>query len=121
MGCGVVLFYQVLESGNEGKLQINLTDNLFLMALFGFVFAYGLFSFLVTLFNLPTSSVFEQKLTEAINFQKLSQSIQPEESEDQVLDILLDSCISASFSDAAWIELNPKESFQVKNPLRFLD
>ncbi len=121
MGCGVVLFYRVLESGNEGKLQINLTDNLFLMALFGFVFAYGLFSFLVTLFNLPTSSVFEQKLTEAINFQKLSQSIQPEESEDQVLDILLDSCISASFSDAAWIELNPKESFQVKNSLRFLD
>jgi hypothetical protein len=89
--------------------------------LFGFVFAYGLFSFLVTLFNLPTSSVFEQKLTEAINFQKLSQSIQPEDSEDQVLDILLDSCISASFSDAAWIELNPKEQFKVKNPLRFLD
>ena len=121
MGCAGVLFYRVLDSGNEGDLQINLTDNLFLMALFGFVFAYGLFSFLVTLFNLPTSSVFEQKLTEAINFQKLSQSIQPEESEEQVLDILLDSCISASFSDAAWIELNPKEPFQVKNPLRFLD
>lgn len=121
MGCAGVLFYRVLDSGNEGDLQINLTDNLFLIALFGFVFAYGSFSFLVTLFNLPTSSVFEQKLTEAINFQKLSQSIQPEESEEQVLDILLDSCISASFSDAAWIELNPKESFQVKNPLRFLD
>ena len=121
MGCAGVLFYRVLDSGNEGDLQINLTDNLFLMALFGFVFAYGLFSFLVTLFNLPTSSVFEQKLTEAINFQKLSQSIQPEESEEQVLDILLDSCISASFSDAAWIELNPKEQFNVKNPLRFLD
>ena len=121
MGCAGVLFYRVLDSGNEGDLQINLTDNLFLMALFGFVFVYGLFSFLVTLFNLPTSSVFEQKLTEAINFQKLSQSIQPEESEEQVLDILLDSCISASFSDAAWIELNPKEPFQVKNPLRFLD
>jgi serine phosphatase RsbU (regulator of sigma subunit) len=121
MGCAVVLFYRVLDSGNEGRFQINLTDNLFLMALFGFVFAYGLFSFLVTLFNLPTSSVFEQKLTEAINFQKLSQSIQPEESEEQVLDILLDSCISASFSDGAWIELNPKEPFQVKNPLRILD
>lgn len=121
MGCAGFLFYRVLDSGNEGDLQINLTDNLFLMALFGFVFAYGLFSFLVTLFNLPTSSVFEQKLTEAINFQKLSQSIQPEDSEDQVLDILLDSCISASFSDAAWIELNPKEQFNVKNQLRFLD
>ena len=119
--CAGFLFYRVLNFGNEERIQINLTDNLFLMALFGFVFAYGLFSFLVTLFNLPTSSVFEQKLTEAINFQKLSQSIQPEESEEQVLDILLDSCISASFSDGAWIELNPKEQFIVKNPLRFLD
>ena len=119
--CAGVLFYRVLDSGNEGRVQINLTDNLFLMALFGFVFVYGLFSFLVTLFNLPTSSVFEQKLTEAINFQKLSQSIQPEESEEQVLDILLDSCISASFSDGAWIELNPKEQVQIKNPLRILD
>ena len=70
-----ILFYRILSYGNEAGLQINLTDNLFLMALFGFVFVYGLFSFLVTLFNLPTSSVFEQKLTEAINFQKLSQSI----------------------------------------------
>ncbi len=116
-----VLFYRVLSYGNEAGLQINLTDNLFLMALFGFVFIYGLFSFLVTLFNLPTSSVFEQKLTEAINFQKLSQSIQPEENEEQVLDILLDSCISASYSDCAWIELNPKEQIQVKNSLRLLD
>ena len=115
------LFYRVLSYGNEARLQINLTDNLFLMALFGFVFAYGLFSFLVTLFNLPTSSVFEQKLTEAINFQKLSQSIQPEENEEQVLDILLDSCMSASYSDCGWIELNPKEQILVKNPLRMLD
>ena len=91
------------------------------MALFGFVFAYGLFSFLVTLFNLPTSSVFEQKLTEAINFQKLSQSIKHEENEEQVLDILLDSCMSASYSDCAWIELNPKEQIQLKNSHRFLD
>ena len=116
-----ILFYRVLSYGNEARLQINLTDNLFLMALFGFVFAYGFFSFLVTLFNLPTSSVFEQKLTEAINFQKLSQSIQPEENEEQVLDILLDSCMSASYSDCAWIELNPKEHILIKNPLRQLD
>jgi serine phosphatase RsbU (regulator of sigma subunit) len=91
------------------------------MALFGFVFAYGLFSFLVTLFNLPTSSVFEQKLTEAINFQKLSQSIQPEDNEEQVLDILLDSCISASYSDGAWIDLNSKEQIQLKHSLLLLD
>ena len=116
-----ILFYRILSYGNEARLQINLTDNLFLMALFGFVFVYGLFSFLVTLFNLPTSSVFEQKLTEAINFQKLSQSIQPEENEEQVLDILLDSCVSASYSDGAWVELNPTELLQLPEGLRFID
>lgn len=103
--CGY-LFYRVLTFSDRSQFQINLTDNLLLVALFGFIFTYALFSFLVTLFNLPTSSVFEQKLTEAISFQRLSQSIQPEENEEKVLDILMDSCMSTSFSDAAWLELS---------------
>jgi phosphoserine phosphatase RsbU/P len=70
----VYLFNRLISYGNAELFQINLTDNLFLIALFGFIFIYAFFSFLVTLFNLPTSSVFEQKLNEAINFQKLSQS-----------------------------------------------
>lgn len=84
---------------------VSLTNNLFLYALFGFVFIYALFSFLVTLFNLPTSSVFEQKLVEAVNFQRLSRSIQPGQDEVQVLDILMDSSMSASYADAAWMEI----------------
>ncbi|GGZ23086.1 hypothetical protein GCM10007049_14950 [Echinicola pacifica] len=107
------LFMQAL-SYQSAYDEINLMDNLFLMGLFGFVFVYSLFSFLVTLFNLPTSSVFEQKLTEAINFQKLSQSIQPGQSETQVLDILLDSCMSASYADAAWLELSNGSSEEVQ-------
>ncbi len=114
------LFRRLISYGTDDRLQINLTDNLFLMALFGFIFIYALFSFLVTLFNLPTSSVFEQKLTEAINFQRLSQSIQPEENEEQVLDILMDSCMSASYSDGAWLELNEEEHSH-QEQVRFLD
>ena len=117
----VFLFNRLLSYGNDMFFQINLMDNLFLMALFGFVFVYAFFSFLVTLFNLPTSSVFEQKLTEAINFQRLSQSIQPEANEEDVLDILMDSCISASFSDVAWLELNSEDSTVGIEQLRFLD
>ena len=119
--CTVYLFRQLLAYSETNTYRVNLTDNLFLLALFGFIFIYALFSFLVTLFNLPTSSVFEQKLTEAINFQRLSQSIQPEENEEQVLDILLDSCMSASYSDGAWIEMNPEEHIPGINQLRFLD
>lgn len=101
------LFFTIVRYSEYNLLPIGLTDNLFLLGLFGFVFIYALFSFLVTLFNLPTSSVFEQKLTEAINFQRLSQSIQPGQSESQVLDILMDSCMSAAYVDAAWLELYP--------------
>jgi phosphoserine phosphatase RsbU/P len=119
--CIGYLFRRFMAYSEAEVYQVNLTDNLFLMALFGFIFIYAIFSFLVTLFNLPTSSVFEQKLTEAINFQRLSQSIQPGENEEQVLDILLDSCMSASYSDAAWIEINPNEQKAESNQLRFLD
>ncbi|UCS94109.1 SpoIIE family protein phosphatase [Echinicola marina] len=104
------LFLQMLSYSEKGFILVNLTDNLFLLGLFGFVFIYALFSFLVTLFNLPTSSVFEQKLTEAINFQKLSQSIQPGQSESQVLDILMDSCMSAAYVDAAWLEVKDENN-----------
>jgi serine phosphatase RsbU (regulator of sigma subunit) len=102
---GTYLFWSESFITSEGGL----TNNLFIITLYFFIISYALFSFLVTLFNLPTSSVFEQKLTEAINFQRLSQSIQPGENEDQVLDILLDSCMSAAYADAAWLEMNSEE------------
>ncbi|MDH5396689.1 MAG: SpoIIE family protein phosphatase [Cyclobacteriaceae bacterium] len=81
-------------------------ENVFFIALIAFIFVYTLFSLLVLLFNLPTSSVFEQKLEEVVNFQKLSQSIQTEQSEDRVYDILLESSVSTVFAQAAWLELN---------------
>jgi len=120
ISCGF-LFIQIQGYTNKTVYPVNLTDNLFLISLFGFIFSYALFSFLVTLFNLPTSSVFEQKLTEAISFQRLSQSIKPEENEDQVLDILMDSCMSASYADGAWLEMEREDlsiDFQLE---RFID
>jgi sigma-B regulation protein RsbU (phosphoserine phosphatase) len=120
ISCGF-LFIQIQGYTNKIVYPVNLTDNLFLISLFGFIFSYALFSFLVTLFNLPTSSVFEQKLTEAISFQRLSQSIKTDENEDQVLDILMDSCMSASYADGAWLEMEQKDlsiDFQLE---RFID
>lgn len=115
------LFIQLLSYSDAKQIPVNLTDNLFLIGLFGFVFVYSLFSFLVTLFNLPTSSVFEQKLVEAINFQRLSQSIKPGQSESQVLDILMDSCMSASYADAGWIELSEENGEKQIIQERFTD
>ncbi|HNP96002.1 MAG TPA: SpoIIE family protein phosphatase [Cyclobacteriaceae bacterium] len=77
----------------------------FSLSIFGFVIVYSLFSFLVILFNLPTSSVFEQKLEEVVNFQRISQSIQTEQNEESVYNILLESSVSSVFADAAWLEI----------------
>ncbi|WP_297336576.1 SpoIIE family protein phosphatase [Algoriphagus sp.] len=119
--CASLLFVQTNRFLSSTEMYpINLMDNLFLISLFFFTIIYAFFSFLVTLFNLPTSSVFEQKLTEAINFQRLSQSIKPEENEEQVLDILLDSCMSASYADGAWLEVYTELENGIAQ-VRFLD
>ena len=90
------------------QLVHDLLNNIFILALFIFTILYAVFSLLVLLFNLPTSSVFEQKLEEVINFQRLSQSSQAGRKEDQVYDILLESSISAVLADAAWLEILDK-------------
>jgi len=98
-------------------LVIDLLDRVFIWGLFGFLFLYAVISILVTLFNLPTSSVFEQKLKEALDFQKLSQSIPRGETKDQTYEILLDSSMSAVFADAAWLEVKEEtgivKSFEI--------
>jgi serine phosphatase RsbU (regulator of sigma subunit) len=120
--CTTFLFSSLSSYSDIGVTSfVNLTDNLFLIGLFAFVFIYALFSFLVTLFNLPTSSVFEQKLVEAINFQRLSQSIKPGQDESQVLDILIDSSMSASYADGGWLEILDKDNIPQMIQKRFID
>lgn len=80
--------------------------HIFIWSLIVFVTMYSIFSFLVILFNLPTTSVFEQKLEEVVNFQRISQSIQTEQSEESVYNILLETSVSTVFADAAWLEIN---------------
>ena len=88
-------FYTVNRFSDEINLQTNafldFRSHIFNIYLFSFVMLYSIFSFLVILFNLPTSSVFEQKLEEVVNFQRISQSVQTEQSEESVYKILLES------------------------------
>lgn len=80
-------------------------EHVFLLSLISFVLIYAMFSFLVVLFNLPTTSAFEQKLEEVVNFQRLSQSIQTEQNEESVYRILLESSVKSVNADAAWLEI----------------
>lgn len=96
-------FSEEIAAQSSAFLEFN--GHIFNIYLFSFVILYGIFSFLVILFNLPTSSVFEQKLEEVVNFQRISQSVQTEQSEESVYDILLESSVSSVFADAAWLEI----------------
>jgi sigma-B regulation protein RsbU (phosphoserine phosphatase) len=103
-------FYYTVSRLSEGINQQSATflgfdEHIFNLCLFFFVIIYSVFSFLVILFNLPTSSVFEQKLEEVVNFQRISQSIQTEQNEESVYKILLESSVSSVFADAAWLEI----------------
>lgn len=94
---------------NAPLLPVNLLTLVYILVLFGFTFVYSIFSLLVILFNLPTSSVFEQKLEEVINFQRLSQSTQAGYKIDQVFEILLESSVKAVYADAAWVEVKDED------------
>jgi serine phosphatase RsbU (regulator of sigma subunit) len=89
----------------DNTVFLDYRTQLFILVLAAFIIIYGIFSFLVILFNLPTSSVFEQKLEEVVNFQRISQSIQTEQDEESVYNILLESSVSSVFADAAWLEI----------------
>jgi phosphoserine phosphatase RsbU/P len=91
--------------GTTASPYTDYRNHIFILSLITFVSIYSIFSFLVILFNLPTTSVFEQKLEEVVNFQRISQSIQTEQNEDSVYNILLETSVSTVFADAAWLEL----------------
>ena len=102
-------FYTVTRASDiisaESSSFLDFRSHIFNISLFAFVMLYSIFSFLVIMFNLPTSSVFEQKLEEVVNFQRISQSIQTEQSEESVYNILLESSVNSVFADAAWLEI----------------
>lgn len=101
-------FYSILNNYGEVHgftLIFNVLNVITINGLYIFALIYCLFSVLVILFNLPTSSVFEQKLVEVINFQKLSQSRNTGQNEEQVLEILLDSSVSVAMANIAWLDM----------------
>lgn len=94
---------------SSNVLIFDLLDRVFIVSILIFIFIYAAIAILVTLFNLPTSSVFERKLKEAVDFQKLSQSVPAGQSEMETYEILLDSSMSAVFADAAWLEIKSQD------------
>ncbi len=106
-------FLNLTTYSGTGALIHDLLDRVFIVAILIFIMIYAAISVLVTLFNLPTSSVFERKLKEAVDFQKLSQSVPAGQSEVETYEILIDSSMSAVFAEAAWIEIKQSKENKI--------
>lgn len=98
----------VYNTYDQHDLYNDLGEKAFVIGIFIFIVFYCISSILVILFNLPTSSVFEQKIGEVFNIQKLSETIKLTNNENEIYDSLLDTSITTSFAEAAWLEIIDK-------------
>lgn len=87
-----------------GFLELMSSRFLFLGLVFLFPLIYTLFSGLVLIFNLPTSSVFEQRSSELATIQAINQSIQANLEIDKILKTLMDASWLTSNATGGWIE-----------------
>lgn len=118
---GIYVYHFLLTLDNfstTGLLTLDLLDRVSIVSLFVFITFYAIVTILVTLFNLPTSSVFEKKLQEAMDFQKLSYSNQGGSTVKETADLLLESSMSAVFADAAWLEIKGDSPILITNNLK---
>ncbi len=102
----------IIQSENS-FLFTDLSNSVYVLAVGGFITFYAVFSILVILFNLPTTSVFEKRTEEIITFQKLAQALQVGQAEEEVYEILLENAASHVDSDAAWLEIIDEEGYTV--------
>lgn len=78
--------------------------------LFLFPFIYALLSGMVLIFNLQTSSVFEQRSIELATIQRINQSIQSNLDAEEILRTLLDASLLTSNATGGWIETFPNDN-----------
>ena len=105
-------FLQLLYSFYFQANALQFSDlkySVYVWVLFGFVFVYALFSVLVLLFNLPTSSAVEKKLSELLDFQRLMQTLQLGEQVEKMYELLLESTTKTTDADAAWLEIRTEK------------
>ncbi|MFQ3575946.1 MAG: SpoIIE family protein phosphatase, partial [Cytophagales bacterium] len=102
----VITFMQYLyDRSVDSFLILDITGNVFLASISSFLLLYSSVSILVLFFNLPTSSVFEKKFDEVLNFQRLSQVVQIGQEESQVYEVLFEGSKATVNAKAGWLEI----------------
>jgi serine phosphatase RsbU (regulator of sigma subunit) len=103
----LAFFYTELGTLSQSRVYraIDLSGNLWLLSLFVFFASYGLISLLVVAFNLPTSSVFEQKFEDLLQYQRMNEIIELGQNEEEICRALLDGSQNSTGADAAWMDI----------------
>lgn len=104
------LVKEFYDLSNNGDLTYQVVDNVFIIIVFTFNLLYSLTALLVALFNLPTSSVYDQRAEEINNFQRLSRGMTYSEDESRVYDVLMDACVGVTQAPSGWILTNDRQN-----------
>ncbi len=114
--CLAYFFASITSYFSHDPLVVDeISKSVFSSVLVSFVIIYALVSFLVTLFNLPTSSEFEKKFKEIAIFERLTDSLIEGKNKREVYQILLDNTIDVTKADAAWLEVKKDRVLLNKN------
>ena len=105
----------------QGLFELMVNGHMVLGLLFLFPLIYALFSGLVLIFNLPTSSVFEQRSSELASIQQINQSIQSNLDVKEILKTLLDGSLLTSNAGAGWIESVSDNGEVMESEIPFLE
>ncbi|MBB6057582.1 serine phosphatase RsbU (regulator of sigma subunit) [Hymenobacter luteus] len=98
------IFY-FLHAPHYPKLPALVIQRSFLTVNAFFAGFYALMGLLVTVFNMPTGRVFEQKREEILNLQRLTQLIQRGQNPQEVYQVFFDSSVQTVNADAAWLSV----------------
>jgi phosphoserine phosphatase RsbU/P len=104
LAMGVFVLY-LRDTRLDPRLVAPLTQHTFLLLNAGFAGFYALMGLLVTVFNLPTAGVFEQKREEILSLQRLTQLIQRGQSAQEVYRMFFDSAVQTVDAEAAWLDV----------------
>ncbi|RYU84277.1 PP2C family protein-serine/threonine phosphatase [Hymenobacter persicinus] len=103
--CMTIFVAYFLRIAQDPKLVAPTPQHAFLLLTVFFAAFYALMGLLVTLFNLPTAGIFEQKREEILSLQRLTQLIQKGQNEQEVYDMLFDAAVQTVEADAAWLDV----------------
>jgi sigma-B regulation protein RsbU (phosphoserine phosphatase) len=103
---GLLLFVAFFRhTEHDPRLVAPAAQHTFLLLNAFFAAFYAGAGLLVTFFNLPTAGIFEQRRSEILSLQRLTQVIQRGKTPADIYQALLDSAAQTTRADAAWLDI----------------